>query len=67
MIKESIYQTITCHFCFQTFEVNLEVSEAFSGHNSEVYDCVVCCNPNKIDYEVHDGVVIDIILSDGNA
>ena len=63
---ESIYQTLTCHFCFESFEVDLEVSEDFSGHNSEIYDCVVCCNPNKIDYDVCDGEVSSIVLSDGN-
>ena len=60
-------QTITCHFCFETFEVDLEVCESFFGHNSEIYDCVVCCNPNKIDYNVYEGKISDIAISDGNA
>ena len=38
----------------------------FNGRNSEIYDCVVCCNPNKIDYEVYEGDVSNIVLSDGN-
>ena len=61
----SIYQTLICHFCFESFEVDIEVSEEFSGHNSEIYDCVVCCNPNKIDYNVHNGEVSRVVLSDG--
>ena len=60
------YRTLTCHFCFEPFEVGLEVSEDFSGHNSEIYDCAVCCNPNKIDYDVLYGSVSAIMLSDGN-
>ena len=63
---DSKYQTITCYFCFETSEVDLEVSEMFNGHNSEIYDCVVCCNPNKIDYEIYEGEVSNIVLSDGN-
>ncbi len=60
------HQTITCHFCFEIFEVDLEISQTFSGHNAEIYDCVVCCNPNKIDYEVYDGEVGTLTVSDGN-
>ena len=61
-----IYQTLTCHFCFEPFEVDLEVSEDFSGHNSEIYDCAVCCNPNKIEYEIYDGKISSISVGDGN-
>lgn len=63
----SIYEAITCHFCFETFEVDLEVGDNFSGHISEVYDCVICCNPNNIDYDVHSGEVVGIALSDDNS
>jgi len=52
--------------CFETFEVDLGIAERFSGHNSEIYDCVVCCNPNKIDYEVYDGEVSTLTVNDGN-
>ena len=48
------------------FEIDLEIAEAFSGRNSDVYDCVVCCNPNKINYEFYDGVVTNLIVNDGN-
>ena len=59
-------QTIICHFCFEQFEVDLEISETFSGHNSEIYDCIVCCNPNKINYVIYDGEVTNLTVSDGN-
>ena len=61
-----IYQSITCYFCFETFEVDLEVDDQFNGHNDEIYDCVVCCNPNRIDYDVYDGEVSGIVVGDGN-
>ena len=48
------------------FEVDLGIAETFSGQNSEIYDCIVCCNPNKIDYEVYDGEVRTLTVSDGN-
>ena len=64
---DSIHQTLTCHFCFETFEVVLEIDQMFSGHNTEIYDCVVCCNPNKIDYEVFEGEVSALTVNDGNA
>mgnify|MGYP001341027085 FL=1 len=48
------------------FEVDLGIAETFSGQNSEIYDCIVCCNPNKIDYEVYDGEVSTLTVSDGN-
>ena len=46
------YKLITCFFCFEEFEVSLEVGASFNGNNSEIYDCEVCCTPNKLDYEV---------------
>ena len=46
-------KVITCFFCFEQFEVSLEISTSFTGSNIEIYDCVICCNPNKIDYGVH--------------
>ena len=61
-----IYHSITCYFCFETFEVDLEVDDHFNGHNVEIYDCVVCCNPNRIDYDVYDGEVSGIVVGDGN-
>jgi len=59
-------QTITCHFCFETFEIDLEIDQNFSGNNTEIFDCEVCCNPNKVDTEIYDGEVSSLTVSDGN-
>ena len=45
---ENNEKSITCHFCFSEFELDLAVSPDFSGQVTEIYDCVVCCNPNKV-------------------
>ena len=60
------YETLTCYFCFESFEVDLGVDRTFSGHNMEIYDCVLCCNPNKIDYKVYDGEISTLTVGDGN-
>ena len=60
------YKLITCFFCFEQFEVSLEVGTSFKGNNSEIYDCEVCCNPNKLDYEVYDGEININYVGDGN-
>ena len=57
---------ITCHFCFEMFEVDLGIDQAFSGHYTEILDCEVCCNPNKVDTEVYEGEVSSVNISDGN-
>ena len=58
---------ITCYFCFEPFEVQLEVSsENFLKKNSEIIDCTICCNPNKIDYEVNENGISTISITDGN-
>ena len=41
-----------CHFCFERFEVSLEIGSSFIGKNIEIYDCEICCNPNKLEYIV---------------
>ena len=48
------------------FEIDAEVQEGFTGHNTEIYDCVVCCNPNRLSYEVYDGEITSLTVSDGN-
>ena len=63
---ESNEKIITCHFCFETFEIDLGIDQAFSGRNSEIFDCEICCNPNKVDTEVYEGEVSSINVSDGN-
>ena len=60
------YQPITCHYCFEMFEIDIEVESKFSGHNVEIFDCEICCNPNKVDTEVMEGVIISLEVSDGN-
>ena len=57
---------IFCHFCFEEFEVDLEIDPAFAGQNIEIYDCAVCCNPNKLSYEVYDAEIYSLTVSDGN-
>ena len=61
-----VKQTITCHFCFEQFEVEIEIGEEFMGNNTEVYDCVVCCNPLKLSYNVYEGEISSLTISDGN-
>ena len=59
-------QIIMCYFCFETFQVDLEIDQIFSAHNSEIFDCEVCCNPNKIVSKVHEGEVSSLTVSNGN-
>ena len=59
-------QIITCHFCLKTFEVDLGIDQTFYGHNTEIFDCEVCCNPNKVDTEIYEGEVSLLTVSDGN-
>ena len=59
-------QTITCYFCFETFEIDLGIDQTFSGHNSEIFDCEICCNPNKVNTQIYEGEVSSIGISDGN-
>ena len=64
--NSSSEQSITCHFCFETFEIDLGINHKFSGHNTEIFDCEVCCNPNKVSTEIYDGELVSLIVSDGN-
>ena len=57
---------ITCHFCFEPFEVQLDVSSENFLKNSEIIDCTICCNPNKIDYEVDENGISALSITDGN-
>ena len=60
------YKVITCFFCFEQFEVSLEVDKSFTGNDIDIYDCEVCCNPNKLEYEVYEGEVAINNVGDGN-
>ena len=59
-------QKIICHFCFEIFEVDLGIDQTFSGNNTEIFDCEICCNPNRIDTNVYEGEVSSLTISDGN-
>ena len=60
------HKVITCYFCFDQFEVSLEIDTSFTGNDSEIYDCAICCNPNKLDYEVYYGEININHVGDGN-
>ena len=60
---ESNEQKITCHFCFETFEIDLGIDETFSGRNIEIFDCEICCNPNKVDTHINEGEISSITLT----
>ncbi len=57
---------ITCHFCFNQIDVDLEIDQSFEGSDMEIYDCNICCNPNKLKYTVTHGSIINVHVSDGN-
>ena len=54
---------VICYFCFENFEILLEPCDHL---NSEIWDCEVCCNPNKIAYLIKDANLEYIEISDGN-
>ena len=58
---------VVCHFCFENFEVEIETDGLFTGKNLEIFDCTVCCNPNKVEYSVWDGIPSIRNVGDGNA
>ena len=60
-------QLITCHYCFEAFDADLEVDNNFCGKVEEIYDCKICCNPNRILYEVNDGGITSLTVDDGNS
>jgi len=39
---------------------------SFTGNDSEIYDCEISWNPNKLDYEAYDGEINIINVGDGN-
>ena len=61
-----INKLITFYFCFEQFEVSLEIGTSFVGNISEIYDCEICCNPNRLDYEVYDGEIMINSVTNGN-
>jgi hypothetical protein len=61
-----IEKIITCHFCFQEFPAFLEIDPEFSGYVAEIYDCEICCNPNRLYLNVMEGSIDLIEVSSGN-
>ena len=51
---------------FNEIDVDLEIDQSFEGSNTEIYDCTVCCNPNKLQYTVTNGSIMNVLVSDGN-
>tara|TARA_B100001093_G_C26582946_1_gene908140 strand:+ start:646 stop:825 length:180 start_codon:yes stop_codon:yes gene_type:complete len=54
---------IICYFCFENFSINLDY---FHGENIEIWDCEVCCNPNKIHYCFFEDKLTKLEISSGN-
>ena len=63
---DSNQHVITGYFCGETFEIAFGIDETFSGKNTEIFDCEICCNPNKVDTDIYDGEVSSLTVSDGN-
>ena len=54
---------ITCYFCYEIFEVYLDLIE---GNDSVIIDCDICCNPNLISYQISDETICVINIDSGN-
>ena len=54
---------VTCYFCYETFEVNLDLVE---GSDTVIIDCDVCCNPNLIRYQISDENISVLNTDSGN-
>ena len=54
---------VTCYFCYETFEVYLDLIE---GSDTVIVDCNVCCNPNLIRYQISDNSISVIDINSGN-
>ena len=54
---------IICHFCFESFEVQIESNNELT---SEIWDCEICCNPNLNKYKIKDDIIELLEVSSGN-
>ena len=54
---------VTCYFCYETFEVYLDLVE---GSDTVIIDCDVCCNPNLIRYQISNEIVSVLNTDSGN-
>ena len=55
--------SIVCFFCFESFEIFLDETNII---NTEICDCEICCNPNKIEYTLRKGILTIFEISNGN-
>ena len=61
MIHELVEQPVTCPFCGERIALLLDPS---AGGQCYVEDCQVCCRPITVSFEVHDGVCVNVQVSD---
>ena len=54
---------VTCYFCYETFEVYLDLVE---GSDTVIIDCDVCCNPNLIRYQISNETISVLNTDSGN-
>ena len=54
---------VTCYFCYETFEVYLDLIE---GSDTVIIDCDVCCNPNLIRYQISNKTICVLNIDSGN-
>ena len=54
---------VTCYFCYETFEVYLDLVE---GSDTVIIDCDVCCNPNLIRYQISNETISVLNIDSGN-
>ena len=54
---------INCHHCFESFEIQIDQSDA---SNQLVWDCEVCCNPNLISYIIKNNDIIHLEITGDN-
>ena len=54
---------VTCYFCYETFEVYLDLIE---GCDTVIIDCDVCCNPNLIRYQISNKTICVLNIDSGN-
>ena len=54
---------VICYFCYETFEVYLDLVE---GSDTVIIDCDVCCNPNLIRYQISNETVSVLNTDSGN-
>ena len=58
-----IQENFICPYCWENQSRLFDTS---TDNQSFIEDCEVCCNPNKIQYQIHNGKIIIFDISDGN-